>query len=173
MDITQLIYFKIIAETGSLTKAAQQLHISQPAMSAMLKKFEEELGAELFDRSPNRIVLNEAGETALRHADRILKDVEQMREDVLNVARKTLTLSVAFCDPGVQLYSVPRFAVACPEIHLKEEMYDGEDAAELLHKRVYDIMVTPRKIADSRIQSVLFLSDQVYLSVPEDSILLS
>lgn len=173
MDITQLIYFKIIAETGSLTKAAQQLHISQPAMSAMLKKFEEELGAELFDRSPNRITLNEAGETALRHADRILKDVEQMREDVLNVARKTLTLSVAFCDPGVQLYSVPRFSVACPEIHLKEEMYDGENAAKLLHKRVYDIMVTPRKIADSRIQSVLFLSDQVYLSVPEDSILLS
>ena len=41
MDITQLIYFKIIAETGSLTKAAQQLHISQPAMSAMLKKIEE------------------------------------------------------------------------------------------------------------------------------------
>ena len=37
MDITQLRYFQIIAETGSLTRAAQQLHISQPAMSAMLK----------------------------------------------------------------------------------------------------------------------------------------
>lgn len=38
MDITALEYFKIIAESGSLTKAAQQLHITQPAMSAMLKK---------------------------------------------------------------------------------------------------------------------------------------
>ena len=49
MDMTQLQYFKIIAETGSLTKAAEGLHISQPAMSAMLKKFEEELRVELFD----------------------------------------------------------------------------------------------------------------------------
>ena len=44
MDITDLEYFKIIAESGSLTKAAHQLHITQPAMSAMLKKLEEELG---------------------------------------------------------------------------------------------------------------------------------
>ena len=50
MDITQLQYFKVIAETGSLTKAAETLHVSQPAMSAMLKKFEEELNVELFDR---------------------------------------------------------------------------------------------------------------------------
>ena len=52
MDITQLRYFQMIAETGSLTRAAQQLHISQPAMSAMLKKLEEELEVELFDRTP-------------------------------------------------------------------------------------------------------------------------
>ena len=49
MDFTELESFKIIAETGSLTKAARLLHVSQPAMSAMLKKFEEELGVELFD----------------------------------------------------------------------------------------------------------------------------
>ena len=61
MDITQLQYFKIIAETGSLTKAAEMLHVSQPAMSAMLKKFEEELNVELFDRSPNRIHLTRPG----------------------------------------------------------------------------------------------------------------
>ena len=58
MDFTELESFKIIAETGSLTKAARLLHVTQPAMSAMLKKFEEELGVELFDRSPNRIYLN-------------------------------------------------------------------------------------------------------------------
>lgn len=46
MDITVLHYFNMIAECGSLTKAAKQLHISQPAMSAMLKKFEEELGVD-------------------------------------------------------------------------------------------------------------------------------
>lgn len=169
MDITTLEYFKIIAESGSLTKAAQQLHITQPAMSAMLKKLEEELGVELFDRSPNRIYLNKTGEIALIHVNTILRNVEQLKADVLSAARQSQTLSIAFCDPGVRWFSVPRFSVAHPEIQVKDDLYEGEDAASLLSERVYDLMVTPQKITDTRIQSLPFLSDQVYLSVPEDS----
>ena len=169
MDITALEYFKIIAESGSLTKAAHQLHITQPAMSAMLKKLEEELGVELFDRSPNRIHLNKAGEVALVHVNTILRNVEQLKADVLSAARQSQTLSIAFCDPGVRWFSVPRFSVAHPEVQVNDDLYEGDDAVELLHERVYDLMVTPQSIQDARIQSLPFLPDQVYLSVPEDS----
>ena len=65
IDITQLEAFKMIAGTESLTRAAEKLHISQPAMSAMLKRLETNLGAELFHRSPNQIRLNGTGE--LKH----------------------------------------------------------------------------------------------------------
>ena len=169
MDITALEYFKIIAESGSLTKAAQQLHITQPAMSAMLKKLEEELEVELFDRSPNRIHLNKAGEVALVHVNTILRNVEQLKADVLSAARQIQTLSIAFCDPGVRWFSVPRFSVAHPEVQVNDDLYEGDDTVVLLRERVYDLMVTPQKIQDARIQSLPFLSDQVYLSVPEDS----
>ena len=169
MDITALEYFKIIAESGSLTKAAQQLHITQPAMSAMLKKLEEELGAELFDRSPNRIYLNKTGEIALIHVNSILRNVEQLKADVLSAARRSQTLSIAFCDPGVRWFSVPRFSVAHPEIQVKDDLYEGEAADGLLSERVYDLMVTSQKIKDSRIQSLPFFQDQVYLSVPESN----
>ena len=169
MDITDLEYFKIIAESGSLTKAAQQLHITQPAMSAMLKKLEEELGVELFDRSPNRIHLNKAGEVALVHVNTILRNVEQLKADVLSAARQSQTLSIAFCDQGVRWFSAPRFSVAHPEIRVNDDLYEGDDAVELLRERVYDLMVTPQSIQDPRIQSLPFLPDQVYLSVPEDS----
>ena len=169
MDITTLEYFKLIAENGSLTKAAQQLHITQPAMSAMLKKLEEELGVELFDRSPNRIHLNKAGEVALVHVNTILRNVEQLKADVLSTARQSQTLSIAFCDPGVRWFSVPRFSVAHPEIQVKDDLYEGENAVKLLSERVYDLMVTPQEIQDPRIQSLSFLPDQVHLSVPEDS----
>lgn len=169
MDITALEYFKIIAESGSLTKAAHQLHITQPAMSAMLKKLEEELGAELFDRSPNRIHLNNAGEVALVHVNTILRNMDQLKADVLSAARQGQTLSIAFCDPGVRWFSVPRFSVAHPEVQVNDDLYEGDDAVELLQERVYDLMVTPQSIQDPRIQSLPFLSDQVYLSVPEDS----
>ncbi len=169
MDITTLEYFKIIAECGSLTKAAQQLHVTQPAMSAMLKKLEEELGVELFDRSPNRIYLNKTGEIALIHVNSILRNAEQLKADVLSAAHQTQNLSISFCDPGVRWFSVPRFSVTHPEIQMKDDLYEGEDAVKLLSERVYDLMVTPQKIKDTRIQSLPFLRDQVYLSVPEDS----
>lgn len=118
MDVTALEYFKIIAENGSLTKAAQKLHITQPAMSAMLKKLEDELGTPLFDRSPNRIYLNKTGEIALIHVNTILRNVEQMKADILSSAQQIQTLSISFCDPGVRWFSVPRFSVAHPDVQL-------------------------------------------------------
>lgn len=169
MDITQLQYFKVIAETGSLTKAAETLHVSQPAMSAMLKKFEEELNVELFDRSPNRIFLNQTGEIALVHINHILQNVEQMKTDLLNAAQQNLTLRIAFCDPGVRWFTVPRFTVAYPEIQIKDELYDGTEAAKLLSDRVYDLIVTPEKVQSPGIESQPFLPDQVFLSVPVES----
>ena len=169
MDITALEYFKIIAKNGSLTKAAQQLHITQPAMSAMLKKLEEELGVELFDRTPNRIHLNKTGEVALVHVNTILRNVEQLKADVLSAARQNQTLSIAFCDPGVRWFSVPRFSVAHPEIQVKDDLYEGDETVKLLSERVYDLMVTPQKIKGNRIQSLPFLPVQVHLSVPETS----
>lgn len=172
MDFTELESFKIIAETGSLTKAARLLHVSQPAMSAMLKKFEEELGVELFDRSPNRIYLNKTGEIALIHVKTMLRNMEQMKADLLSAAQQNLTLSIAFCDPGVRWFCVPRFSLAHSEIQLKDDLYEGNEAIKLLTERVYDLIVTPEKLQDNRIQSLPFLSDQVYLSVPENSNLL-
>lgn len=169
MDITQLEYFKIIAETGSLTKAAELMHISQPAMSAMLKKFEEELNVELFDRTPNRIKLNEIGEAALIHVNNILRDIEHMKADILSLSQKNLSLSIGFCDPGVRWFCVPRFSLENPEIKLNDELYEGSDIPERLIERTYDITVTPDKIQNSKIQSVPFLSDRVFLSVPLDS----
>ena len=152
MDVTQLQSFKLIAETESLTKAAGILHVSQPAMSVMLKKFEEELDAELFDRSPNRIHLNKTGEIALIHVNNILRDIEQMKADIRSTAQKDLTLSAAFCDPGVRWFCVPRFSLAYPDIRLQDDLYEGTEAAKLLKDRVYDLIV--------------------FLSVPDDSSLL-
>lgn len=172
MDTAQFESFKIIAETGSLTKAAEILHVSQPAMSAMLKKFEEELHVELFDRSPNRIRLNPTGEIALIHINTILRGIDQMKTDLLSAAQQSLTLSIAFCDPGVRWFCVPRFSLAHPEIQVRDELYEGDDAARLLTDRVYDLMVTPAPVKGSHIQSLPFLPDQVYLSVSKDSNLL-
>lgn len=167
MDVTQLEYFKIIAETGSLTKAAEILHISQPAMSAMLKKFEEELNAELFDRTPNRIRLNATGEVALIHINNILQDIEHFKADVAALSQKSLSLSIAFCDPGLRWFSVPRFSLAYPDVKVNDALYEKLDIAEQLLNRAFDIAITPEAIQHAKIQNISFLNDRVFLSVPQ------
>lgn len=102
----------------------------------------------------------------------ILRAIEQMKADIRSTAQKDLTLSAAFCDPGVRWFCVPRFSVACPDVHLKDDLYEGSDAAKLLKDRVYDLIITSYKIKENHISSVPFLKDQVLLSVPDDSSLL-
>ena len=171
MDLNQLECFKVMAETGSLTRAAEALHVSQPAMSALLKRLEGELGTELFDRSPNRVRLNAAGELALRHTNTVLRDVEAMREELRAFARKNKALAIAFCDPGVQWWSVPRFSLAHPEVSVTGTLYEG-DAAKRLLERECDLIIAPAEVRHPKIENVPFLTDRVYLSVPQGNELL-
>ena len=161
----------MIAECGSLTKAAKKLHITQPAMSAMLHKLEQELQVELFNRTSNRIYLNQAGEVALIHINSILRNVEILKKDVQAIAKKNQSLNIAFCDPGVRWFTIPRFQIANPEVEVDDDLYENDDCITLLKERVYDLMITPYKIKDDNINSNIYIKDQVYLSVPKDNIL--
>lgn len=169
MDMAQFEYFKLIAENNSLTKAAEKLHVSQPAMSLMLKKFEEELGVELFDRTANRIHLNTSGEIALIYVNSILRNVEQMKRDLSNHKAGNQTLSIAFCDPGIRWFCIPAFPSATPEIKVTDFLYGQEDETDLLLSHSYDVVIAPYSVSHPEIKSIPFLEDQVYLSVPEAS----
>lgn len=68
MELTPLRYFISIAETGHMTRAAETLGVTQPALSAMLKKLEGEIGADLLHRTGRGVELTDAGSTFLEHA---------------------------------------------------------------------------------------------------------
>lgn len=73
MEIYQLRAFVTVARIGHLTRAAEVLHVTQPAVSGQIKALEEELGIALFDRKPGRIVLTRAGERMLPEAEKVLE----------------------------------------------------------------------------------------------------
>ncbi len=72
MEIYQLRAFVTVAKLGHLTRAAEVLHLTQPAVTAQIKALEEELGITLFDRRPGRIMLTRAGEAMLADAEGVL-----------------------------------------------------------------------------------------------------
>src|SRR3972149_7402835 len=90
MELYQLRTFATVAETGHLTRAADRLHISQPAVSAQIKALEETREARLFDRSPSGMTLTKAGTRLLEQAAKVLAAAEELR----NVA-KALTGEIA------------------------------------------------------------------------------
>ena len=83
MDLRQLRYFLGIVEAGSFSKAAQRLHVAQPALSQHVRNMELDLGVELLFRTPQGVTVTEAGETLLRHARAVLAQVAVAREEVI------------------------------------------------------------------------------------------
>ena len=72
MEIYQLRAFVTAAKLGHVTRTAEALHLTQPAITAQIKALEEELGVALFDRRPGRISLTRAGEALLPDAENVL-----------------------------------------------------------------------------------------------------
>src|SRR5215510_1968752 len=72
MELYQLRSFAAVAELGHLTRAADKLHISQPALSAQIKALEDELGVALFDRTSSGMTLTAGGQRLLTEAGKVL-----------------------------------------------------------------------------------------------------
>ncbi|WP_077002405.1 LysR family transcriptional regulator [Variovorax sp. KK3] len=82
MDLRQLRALLTIAETGSITRAAEILHIVQPALSRQVKLFEEEVGVALFDRERHGMVLTAAGRQFAARVKRALAEIDKGKEEI-------------------------------------------------------------------------------------------
>ncbi|GAA2884672.1 LysR family transcriptional regulator [Actinoplanes cyaneus] len=123
MDLRQLEYFIAVAETGSFTRAAERVHITQSGVSAQVKALEHELGAELFVRSGRTARLTEAGSVALRHARAALDSTLDLRDaidDVKGLIRGRLTIGMVIgCEITPLFDALAAFHEAHPGIDLE------------------------------------------------------
>jgi len=85
MDLYQLRTFAAVAEEGHLTRAAERLHVSQPAVSGQIKALEQEFDVRLFERSASGMVLTVAGRELLAHARRVLAAADEMKRMALQL----------------------------------------------------------------------------------------
>ena len=173
MDVPQLRTILQVAELGSLSKAADRLRIAQPALSRQVRLLEEELGIRLFDRHGRGMVVTEAGKEVLRHAQRIMQELDEIRA---TVADEDAPLRGQVCigmPPTVSdILSVPlvsAFQVRHPEARLRiVSAYTGY-LLDWLHRGELDvaIMYETRPVRSLRMEPLL--EEVLFLIGPPDS----
>lgn len=124
MELRQLRYFVAVAEDLSFSRAAERLHVSQPPLSMQIKALEEELGAQLFNRTRRRVELTEAGAILLGSARKALSELRRAAEVVALSAKGeagVLRLGFTGSVPMLEIFPrlIGRFRARYPEIRVE------------------------------------------------------
>ena len=175
MELTALRQFVVIAESGHITRAAQRLGVSQPGLSAMLKKLEAEVGAPLLDRTGRGVLLTEAGKVFLEHAQ---ASVRRADEAVASV-RELIGLESGSIRIGggatAVAHLLPSVVSAVRKAHPALRFYVREAGSRAVADAVLSgeldlgIVTTPITGAGSDdLMSVATIEDELMLVVPEE-----
>ena len=167
MDVRQLRYFSEIVEAKSFTRAASRVRIAQPALGLQIRKLEDELGVELLHRHSRGVEPTEAGAVLLRHANAILKQVEQARQEVMDLSgppRGEIVLGIT--PTASALLAIPLIRAcrnAYPDISLN--LFEGlsEEIMRRLDDNSLDMGFTYNPDAVSGIPTEPLMSEDLYL----------
>ncbi|MGV9576202.1 LysR family transcriptional regulator [Streptomyces sp. NPDC003509] len=172
MHFQQLAYFVAVAEARHFTRAAEEVHVSQPSLSQQIKALENELGAELFSRARGNIALTDAGEALLPLARRILADADTARHEVqelvqLRRGRVRLGATPSVCT-GLLPDVLRAFHGAHPGIQLLIEEGGSHDLVRQLARGALDLalLVLPLPAASPALTTVELLHEDLVVVSP-------
>src|SRR5918999_3762977 len=171
MDTRQLAAFCTVVERKSFSRAAEQLGLTQPAVSQQIRSLEKRFGRQLLDRSGRRVEPTEAGRRLYRRAQRLLALEEQLVEDVVAETDGELRGKIeigASTGPGggVVPLLLCEFQLRNPEVEISLSVFDTQRVVELVADRELELGVVG---AARRHRSVVFepfFRDEVILACP-------
>lgn len=170
LSLRQLRYFLEVAQLHSFTRAAEVLHVAQSALSRQIRLLEDDLGVALFVRVDRGVTLTEAGERLRDRVAALLKDLDAIRQEVVDsqgIPRGELSVGMP---PSMrEMITVPLMANFCHEfpqvlLHLQEGI--SIDLAKLVHDGNLDCAVVVDLMALPDLQVVPLLTEQLYLVGP-------
>jgi DNA-binding transcriptional LysR family regulator len=169
MDTRQLAAFVAVVERKSFTQAAEQLGLTQPAVSLQIRSLEERFGRQLLDRSGRRVEPTEAGRRLYRRAQRLLALEEQLVDEVVTETdgelRGTIEIG-ASTGPGggVVPLLLCEFQLRNPQVEVSLSVFDTQHVVELVADRQLELGIVG---AARRHRSVVFepfFRDEVVLA---------
>ena len=136
MDFRELQYVLAIQKYGNISKAANALYVTQPALSRFLQNLENELGTPVFKRLGNRYILTYAGERYVEHAREILNIKKEMDQEISDIVKNnTGVLKVGFPTMRAMYMlpcTLPVFHRLYPNVELKVHEANSETLTEMV-----------------------------------------
>ena len=173
MQINQINAFLAVAELGSFSLAAEQLHITQPAVSKRIRQLEISINTALFDRISKRIILTPNGKAFKPHAERILQELKSYRFS-LSRQQDSPSGSLSFATSHhIGLHRLPGtlrdFKIRYPQVDLDLHFMDSEDACIAIANNELELaIVTLPEVADEKLHCEPVWIDQLVVVTADD-----
>ncbi len=151
---------------GTLSAAAEHLHLAQPSLSRSMQKLEQEFNVPLFDRQKNRIVLNQTGILAARYAEKILDSEVEMERHVRAFDRSLRTLNIGSCAPGPLMELLPLATGIYSGMTISSAVDTEENLVQGLKSSEYGVIVLPHSVGDADLFCQKYMAEQLYVSIP-------
>lgn len=177
MDLKQLRYFQAIARCGGFTRAAEQLHVAQPAVSMAIRKLEQQLDLTLFHRQDRTVSLTDEGQRLLPHADRILQalaDAQLEMQELKGLTQGEVRVGIPSM---LGSYYFPPILMAFHQNypHLKLSVIEAGtwQLQQMLEAGELDLAVIVAEFLPNELQAEVFLRQQMMVTVAQDHALAS
>lgn len=164
-DLEQLAAF---ADCGTLSAAAEHLHLSQPTLTKTMKRLEEEFQVSLFIRSKNKLELNENGKIAAEKAHKILADTKDMVQLVRSIDRERHTISIGACAPVPAFTLSQRLSAIYKDMTVTSELKPTDALVRGLHDGKYRLIVLPYKPEENGYFLKEYGKESLYFILPKN-----
>lgn len=158
MDIRTMHYYLAVVREGTISAAAESLHVAQPSLSRQMKYLEEELGAPLFVRGNRKIMLTEEGQVLRRRAEEMIR-LMQLTEEEITQVKKRLTGSIRIGAGESQAFhhlarTAGKLIAEYPDIRLHITSGDTQDLMDELDNGFIDFAVIFSEVDRDKYRSI-------------------
>ena len=166
----RLQVFHTVARLLSFTKAAETLHMTQPAVTFQVRQLEEHFNTRLFDRTHNRISLTEAGERVFGYADQIFELYAEMENAVRELTGEISGALILGASTTIAEYMLPallgNFKTKYPDVNIQLKVSNSEGIVHMVENNDIDLGVVESPVANKNLVVEVCRYDQLVVVVP-------
>jgi LysR family carnitine catabolism transcriptional activator len=170
-DLRHVRAFLVLARAGSFTRAAAELHMSQPTLTVQIQQLEHAMGVKLFDRNKRHVALTQAGRELMVPLERILIDVDSIAASTGELLEHRRGLVTVAALPSMSAAILPRAIKRLAESYpgIRVRVHDGVAAtvAELVKSGQADFGISSLTAGDRDLESHVLLMDRLCAVVPD------